>query len=138
MSPEAEVGALRRGGSPTRPRVLVVDDNEDAAELLATALGDMGYEPRVAHDATEALRVAADFVPRVALLDLGLPVIDGYELASRLRALPELAALQLIAITGYGEESDRRRAETAGFAEHFVKPVDLAAIGRALTAATAG
>jgi signal transduction histidine kinase/CheY-like chemotaxis protein len=115
--------------SSTRPpaalRVLVVDDNEDAAEMLSEALGALGYSTRVAHDAPEALRVAATFAPDVALLDIGLPVMDGYELAARLRSSPGGDRMRLVAVTGYGQESDRRRTREAGFDAHVVKPVEI-------------
>lgn len=109
-------------------RVLVVDDNEDAAEMLVEALGMLGYGTRAAHDGPEALRIAPEFAPDVALLDLGLPVMDGYELARRLRSAPGGDRLRLIAVTGYGQEADRRRAVEAGFDAHLVKPVDIDAI----------
>jgi PAS domain S-box-containing protein len=112
----------RPGGSP---KILVVDDSVDGAEMLATALSAKGYDTRVAHDAAVALRIAADFRPDVALLDIGLPVMDGYELAARLRELPDLNGMKLIALTGYGQESDRQRSREAGFDHHLVKPVDL-------------
>jgi CheY-like chemotaxis protein len=115
-------------------RILVVDDNEDGAEMLAQALAGQGYDTRVAHDAPTALRVAAEFAPDIAFLDIGLPVMDGYELASHLRELPGLAGLRLIAVTGYGQESDRRRTREAGFHHHLVKPVDLAAVEATLIA----
>jgi signal transduction histidine kinase len=106
-------------------RVLVVDDNQDAAELLAEALGERGHEPHVAFDGPSALALADRIHPRVALLDLGLPVMDGYELARRLRASPDGRDLILVAVTGYGQEMDRRASALAGFAEHLVKPVEL-------------
>ena len=96
--------------------------------MLATALSAKGYDTRVAHDAPAALRIAADFRPAVAFLDIGLPVMDGYELAARLRELPELNGMRLIALTGYGQESDRKKTRDAGFQHHLVKPVDLDAI----------
>ena len=117
-------------------RILVVDDNEDGAEMLADALIGKGYDTRVAHDAPAALRVAAEFSPDVAFLDLGLPVMDGYELAAHLRELPGLAGLRLIAVTGYGQESDRRRTRDAGFHGHLVKPVDIDAIEATLKPAS--
>jgi len=113
-------------------RVLIVDDNEDAAEMLALALQHKGFETRVANDAPAALRIAAEFVPDIAVLDIGLPVIDGYELASHLRSLPGLDRLHLIAVTGYGQESDRQRAREAGFHHHLVKPVAIEAIEAAV------
>ncbi|HEX7836797.1 MAG TPA: ATP-binding protein, partial [Kofleriaceae bacterium] len=123
----------RSPGAAPRPtgsggRILVVDDNEDAADLLAAALEAMGHTVRVAHDGPEALKVAAGFGPDVAVLDIGLPVMDGYELARRLRELPGLERLHLVAVTGYGQDADRRRSAEAGFAAHFVKPFDLGAI----------
>jgi signal transduction histidine kinase len=112
---------------PGARRILVVDDNEDGAALLAEALAWKGYDTRVAHDAPEALRVAVEFSPDVAFLDIGLPVMDGYELASHLRDLPGLAELRLIALTGYGQLSDRQKTRAAGFHHHLVKPVNLEA-----------
>jgi signal transduction histidine kinase/ActR/RegA family two-component response regulator len=106
------------------PRILVVDDNEDAAELLAYALSGRGYSTRIAHDGPQALVVAGDFSPDVAVLDIGLPVMDGYELAHRLRASPGVRKVRLVALTGYGQAEDARRAREAGFEEHLVKPVD--------------
>ena len=114
-------------------RVLVVDDNVDGAEMLAAFLGAKGHETRVAHDGPGALRVAAEFQPELAFLDIGLPVMDGYELAARLRELPGLGATRLVALTGYGQESDRRRTQAAGFQHHLVKPVDFEAIERVVS-----
>jgi PAS domain S-box-containing protein len=110
------------------PKILVVDDNEDAAEMLAAALGAKGYPTRVAHDAPAGLRIAAEFRPTIAFLDIGLPVMDGYELAARLREMPGLAGIRLIALTGYGQESDRQKTSAAGFQHHLVKPVDFGAV----------
>jgi PAS domain S-box-containing protein len=104
-------------------RILVVDDNEDAANLLAEVLVAHGHHIRTAADGPSALRVADEFQPDVAVLDIGLPVMDGYELAERIRATPTLANMRLIAVTGYGQESDRARALDAGFHEHLAKPV---------------
>ena len=109
-------------------RLLVVDDNADAAEMMAEAFRMTGYEVRVAHDGPAALALAGVFQPHAALLDLGLPVMDGFELAGRLRELPGLERLRLIAVTGYGQESDRRRTAAAGFHHHVVKPVNLDAL----------
>jgi signal transduction histidine kinase/CheY-like chemotaxis protein len=105
-----------------RERILVVDDNEDAAELLSELLRSVGHEVQIAHDGVEALAVSARFHPEVAILDIGLPVMDGYELARRMREA-QGAAVRLIAVTGYGQESDLRRSRAAGFERHFVKPV---------------
>jgi PAS domain S-box-containing protein len=108
-----------------RSRILVVDDNVDAADLLADALRIEGHEVRVALDGPQALSLAQEFGPTIALLDIGLPVMDGYELAQRLKTDPASAGIQLIAISGYGQEADRRRSLEAGFKEHLVKPVEL-------------
>jgi signal transduction histidine kinase/ActR/RegA family two-component response regulator len=129
--------ALR--GEPLR--VLVVDDNADALGLLADALTAHGYQVATAPDGPRALVVAAAVRPEVAILDIGLPVMDGYELAGRLRSLPGTPAPRLIAVTGYGQESDRERAAAAGFDAHLVKPVDiehLLAVIAASRAATTG
>jgi PAS domain S-box-containing protein len=120
----------------TAPRVLVVDDNQDAAQMLKVALSFRGFNTRVAYDAPTALRIAGEFRPEVAVLDIGLPVIDGYELAAQLRQIPGLAGLRLIALTGYGQESDRQKALAAGFHLHMVKPVDLEALEDAVFAHT--
>ncbi len=127
--------------STVRPRVLVVDDNVDAAELLAASLDLMGYTVRVAHDGPAALRVAEQFKPEIALLDIGLPAMDGYELARLLREQPDLAGVSLVAVTGYGQESDRRKAKDAGFNSHVVKPVGmerLRTVMREMTSARRG
>ncbi|MDQ3069689.1 MAG: ATP-binding protein [Acidobacteriota bacterium] len=116
------------GASVGRRRVLVVDDNQDAADMLSFALNAQGFDARVAYDAPAALQMVDEFLPDVAFLDIGLPVMDGYELAGRLRRNPALGGLRLIALTGYGQESDRQKTREAGFERHLVKPVDLSAI----------
>ena len=110
---------------PPGLRILVVDDNPDAAEMLAESLTMLGYTTRVAFNGATAVEAAAAFLPDIALLDLGLPVMDGFEVAHRLKAMPELEHVELVAITGYGQEFDRQRTRAAGFHEHLVKPVDL-------------
>jgi CheY-like chemotaxis protein len=120
----AEPGIALQSEPRKRGRVLVVDDNEDSTELLAEALLAFGYTARVAHDGPSALQVAAEFQPEIALLDIGLPVMDGYELASRLGSR-DGKRIKLIALTGYGQLSDRERSKRAGFDEHLVKPVDI-------------
>jgi len=130
-------GALGREGVEFRTsprRVLIVDDNVDGAVSLAMLLGLQGHEAETVHTAKEALERIAVFKPEVALLDIGLPEMDGYELARRLRAMPQLQGLRLIALTGYGQMDDRQRALTAGFDEHLTKPVSMPALERALTA----
>ena len=105
-------------------RVLVVDDNVDIAELLSEALQDEGFQTAVAHDGRAALERWRSFAPHAAVLDVGLPELDGYELARTLRAEHGKAAT-LIAATGYGQPKDRLRAADAGFDCHFVKPVSV-------------
>ncbi|MEO7271102.1 MAG: ATP-binding protein [Vicinamibacterales bacterium] len=112
--------------------LLVVDDNQDAATLLAEALRLLGHEVHVAHDGLEALRIVPAHAFDAAFLDIGLPVMDGYELAIRLRTLPSSRATRLIAVTGYGQPSDRQRSGEAGFDEHLVKPIDLGLVERLL------
>jgi signal transduction histidine kinase/ActR/RegA family two-component response regulator len=116
--PEVSVPAEARA-----VRLLVVDDNRPAARTLTMLLELEGFITRVAHDGAAGLEAARAFQPQVALLDIGLPVMDGYALAARLRQEPTLAGLKLVALTGYGQDSDRRRAEAAGFDRHLVKPV---------------
>lgn len=111
---------------PHRRRVLLVDDNVDAVEMLADALRSRSTEVRVAHDAPGAMALFGAFRPRVAVLDIGLPLVDGYELAEMIRAADGGAACRLVALTGYGREHDRRRSEEVGFDAHLVKPVSLA------------
>jgi signal transduction histidine kinase len=112
-------------GAARPRRVLVVDDNSDAAELLKETLEAMGHEVAMATEPVAALDLAARFIPEVAVLDIGLPVIDGYELAARLRAAPATRSCRLIALTGYGQEHDHLRSREAGFEQHLVKPVDV-------------
>ena len=128
--PAAEAGkddSGPRSASPARAgaarRIVVVDDNEDAGVLLAELLQAQGHDVRVFHDASSALRDVPAFGPDVAILDIGLPEMDGYELARRLgTALP---ATRLVALTGYGQQQDRERATAAGFHAHAVKPIDV-------------
>jgi signal transduction histidine kinase len=112
-------------------RVLVVDDNHDGAQVLAETLRELGYLVEIAHDGPSALEIAKRFRPQIALLDIGLPMMDGYELASQLReqAVP---GIRLVAVTGYGQETDRIRSAKAGFSAHLVKPVDLNVLSNAV------
>jgi PAS domain S-box-containing protein len=114
-------------------RVLIVDDNVDAANSLSMLLSLQGHETQVAYGAKEALACSGSFRPDIGLLDIGLPEMDGYELARRLRAMPEMSRLRLVALTGYGQAEDQQRALAAGFDAHLVKPIDLVALERALT-----
>jgi CheY-like chemotaxis protein len=118
--------------SPGRKRVLVVDDSQDAAEGLALSLKLSGYPTCVAYDGATALERAREFQPEVALLDIGMPGMDGYELGARLRALPGGAGVRLIAVTGYGQDKDRARSKAEGFHAHLVKPADMADLRRAI------
>ena len=127
LSP-ADVGRLS-----DRSRVLIVDDNEDARTMLAEALVAVGYEVKTAHDGPDALAAVSLFRPDIAILDIGLPVMDGYELASRLRASTPTGLPRLVAVTGYGQEADRRRTRMAGFDAHLVKPLGLDDLLQVLT-----
>ncbi len=128
----AESVAPQRDSSTRAGRILVVDDNVDAGELLAELLRTVGYDVTFHSDGMAALEAIAVAHPDVAVLDIGLPGLDGYELARRLRADPSLQHLRLIALTGYGLASDRSRAAEAGFDLHLVKPVDPANLLKAL------
>ena len=114
-------------GSATGPgsRILLVDDNHDAATVLADSLRALGHDVLVAHDGPTALVAGAEYHPQVALLDLGLPVMDGFELAERLRGESGLSNLTLVAVTGYAQEVDRRRTAASGFQLHLAKPIDV-------------
>jgi signal transduction histidine kinase/CheY-like chemotaxis protein len=106
-------------------RILIVDDNRDAADLLADALRMSGHAIQTAYDGPSALHAARAFAPDLALLDIGLPLMDGYDVAERLKGTPGLEGIQLVALTGYGQVFDRRRSHAAGFAEHMVKPTQI-------------
>ena len=123
---------------PTRPsklRVLLVDDNDDARELLHDLLITLGYQIESAHNGITALAIAANFRPEVAVLDLGLPEMDGYELARQLRRISGLENIRLVALTGYGTDNDRRRSHEAGIDEHLVKPIGVAMLTRSFESA---
>jgi signal transduction histidine kinase/ActR/RegA family two-component response regulator len=113
----------QRVGAPLR--VLLVDDNRDAADSMAQALSEAGHEVQVAYDGPSALIAAQSFEPRLALLDIGLPVMSGYELARQLRRQRSKSELTLVAVTGYGQAADRERSKAVGFDEHLVKPVSV-------------
>jgi hypothetical protein len=117
---------------PSPRRVLVVDDHHDAAESMALLLRMSGHDVQVAQDGPMALGMAAAFRPDIVLLDIGLPGMDGYELARRIRELPELGSVQLIAVTGRGQEADRQAAAAAGFHAFITKPVDPEDLARLL------
>lgn len=113
-------------------RVLVVDDDADSADLLVQLLEMRGHEARSVHSASEAVVQAAEFLPHVAILDVGLPDMSGYDLAQLLRKGEGLAECKLIAVTGYSGDAVVARCKMAGFDQHLVKPVDLEALARSV------
>ena len=123
---------------PFAQRILVVDDNRDAAETLARLLGLLGMEVEVAHDGIAAMEALPRFRPDILLLDLGMPKLDGYETARRMRETDEGRRVFLVALTGWGQEEDRRRSFEAGFDEHMTKPVQKSALQQILVRARAG
>lgn len=140
-----ELPASNRLSKPSQPsmpraqeqrhtcRLLVVDDNQDAAELLAEALAKLGHEVKHAFDGPSALALLSSFVPDVAVLDLGLPVMDGFELIAQIRARLAPCPTRFIAVTGYGQADDRRRTKDAGFHMHLVKPINLKQVREAIS-----
>ena len=120
--------------TPTKPgfRILVVDDNHDSALSLAMMLSIMGHETRTAHDGESAVETAESFLPEVILLDIGLPKLNGYEVAQRIRENAWGASMFLIAVTGWGQEEDRQRSSEVGLNVHMVKPVEPAALEKLL------
>jgi PAS domain S-box-containing protein len=133
QQPETANGAATQSHGACR--ILIVDDNRDAADMLALVLSDFGHEVRVAYEAHAGLQLAAQFRPQCALLDIGLPTMSGYELAAHIR---EIAGLEcrLFAVTGYGQTGDRERALAAGFTRHFVKPTSIDELQAAIVAAS--
>ena len=105
-------------------RVLVVDDNIDSAQCLGMLLEETGHDVKLAYDGPSGLQAAIDFRPNVVLLDIGLPGLNGFEVAKRIREQPTLKNIVLVALTGYGHESELRRSDEAGFDLHLVKPTD--------------
>jgi PAS domain S-box-containing protein len=136
-APRPANGAHSADAPPPR-RVLLVDDNADAADSLRLVLDLQGHATEVAYDSTSALRAVERFGPECVLLDIGLPVVDGYETARRIRALPGGSAIRLIAITGWGQQEDKERAVAAGFDAHLTKPVDSAALSALLSSSRPG
>jgi PAS domain S-box-containing protein len=128
----------RAPAPPPRLRVLVADDNADAARILVGLLELEGHDVRVAADGVQALEVAAAFLPQLAFLDIGMPRMDGHETARRLRAMPQLADMTLVALTGWGAAEDRARSQAAGFDRHLLKPAAAEDIRAALAAAAGG
>ncbi|MEP6995064.1 MAG: ATP-binding protein, partial [Acidobacteriota bacterium] len=131
-APQPSGGHPEPRGASTSKRILVVDDNEDAAESLAEYLRAGGHEVRTAPNGPAAIAEAARMRPEVVLLDIGMPEMDGHEVARRLRQNAELRSVLLVALTGYGQESDRLLSVEAGFDHHLVKPVDIRKLDRLL------
>jgi CheY-like chemotaxis protein/anti-sigma regulatory factor (Ser/Thr protein kinase) len=131
MDPESQMQDTHRATRPgafvtaNPKRVLVVDDNIDAADMLGEILRGAGHEVAIANDPIAALDAVGKVRPEVAVLDIGLPGMDGFELAARMRGDEHLRECRFIALTGYGQELDRKRSAAAGFEEHLVKPVDI-------------
>jgi CheY-like chemotaxis protein len=115
-------------------RVLIVDDNEDAATALELLLEEAGHSVRAAHTGPAGLAAALEFLPDVMLLDIGLPELDGFEVAKRIRQQAALHNIVLVAMTGYGLEKERQRSQEAGFDHHLVKPVDFGTLEQILAA----
>ena len=120
--------------SRDRMKILVVDDNVDSAESLALLLAMGGHETHVAHDGPGAMDAAAQFLPDVMLLDIGLPQMDGLEVCRRVRQEPWGRHMGMVALTGFGQDHDRVESESAGFDRHMVKPIDYDALLRTLDA----
>jgi PAS domain S-box-containing protein len=127
-TPQARQGAAEKGPSARNFRILVVDDNRDAADSLAMVLSMAGHEVRTAYDGVEAVRTAANYRPDLVLLDIGLPKQNGYEAARQIRQEPWGKDMFLVALTGWGQEEDKRRATEAGFNHHLTKPIDPAVL----------
>jgi two-component system, sensor histidine kinase len=135
----AETAAADEGAAPApaetaggRHRILLVDDNVDFATSLSMLLETLGNEVRIAHDAESALEAGRELQPDIAFLDIGLPLVSGYDLARQLRQLPETENTVLVALSGWGQEQDRQRSREAGFVQHLVKPVELDTIEKVL------
>jgi CheY-like chemotaxis protein len=133
---QADDAAVAAGSPPSGSgsRVLIVDDNKAAAEMLSLVVGMLGSEVRTAYDGQEAIQLAAEFRPDVVLMDIGMPRMDGYEAARRIRQQPWGEKMALVALTGWGQNEDKQRTADAGFDHHWVKPAEPAAI-QALIAA---
>jgi CheY-like chemotaxis protein len=123
---------LHRSGRTLGPascrRILIVEDHADCAATLASLMKYAGHQVRIAHDGPRALEAAEAYNPDLILLDIGLPGMDGYEVARRLRTMPSMLKVVVVAITGYGQEEDRIRSRDAGIDHHLIKPVDLEAL----------
>jgi CheY-like chemotaxis protein len=119
-------------GAAARRRILVVDDNRDSAMTLGMMLKLMGNEIQTAHDGLAAVEAAEQFRPDMILLDIGIPKLNGYDACRRIREQPWSRGMEIVALTGWGQEEDRRRSKEAGFDDHLVKPVELAILQKLL------
>ena len=133
-APHAQSGAASSNPDVSPRRILIVDDNVDAADTLSMLLELDGHSVSTVYGAVEALEAAARLKPDMLFLDIGLPIIDGYEVARRLRSQPSTSGLRMVAVTGYGQKEDRERALASGFDDHMVKPVTLEALETLLRA----
>ena len=142
VSGEAEAPASRRSATQTAVkaplRILIVDDNQDSADMLAMLLQFSGHEAHTAHDGLAAVKAAATLQPDVIFLDIGLPLLNGYEAARRIREQQQDRRPVLVALTGWGQDEDRRRSEEAGFDAHVVKPIDEGILDQLLARIGAG
>lgn len=136
-NPMADVKPPAPHTSARRFRILVVDDNHDSALSLAMMLSIMGHDTKTAHDGESAVATAESFQPEVVLLDIGLPKLNGYEVAQRIREQPWGAAMYLIAVTGWGQDEDRQRSAEVGLNQHMVKPVEPSALEKLLASLAA-
>ena len=132
VRPAGEEPHVEGGGAGPARRILVVDDNHDAAQALRLLLESDGHEVRLSADGDSGLAMARQYRPDVVLLDIGLPKMNGYEIAKRIRSDPALQGTMLVAVTGYGQMHDRARASACGFHHHLVKPVEFSALQQLL------
>jgi CheY-like chemotaxis protein len=136
--PQPSAGAIETAATPTAlagRRLLVVDDNRDAADSLALLLSARGAEVRVAYGGKDALALLDSYAPHTAILDIGMPEMDGYQLAERIRRDPRHAGLRLVALTGWGQSADRARTQACGFDAHLTKPAEIDALAALLVPA---
>jgi len=134
----AEAAGTNSAPQPVSRRILVADDNADALESLAVLLKMSGHQVFSAPNGAAALEAAAEHLPEVVLLDIGMPLLDGYEVARRIRTQPWGSSMMLVALTGWGQDADRRRSQEAGFNSHLVKPLDIARLTQVLEELSAG
>jgi CheY-like chemotaxis protein len=132
-APAEREGVTGRLGALPSKRILVIDDNRDAGDSLAMILRILGVDVRVARSGSEGLAALDSFGADIVLLDIGMPEMDGYEVARRIRARGSVRSPAIVAVTGWGQEQDRRRAKEAGFDHHLVKPADLQALNALLS-----